>query len=235
MDDYANIIWRCMDGSQRQFTIGTDRARRYAPGFSPIVAFADPEAPAFEDLAPVCEPHRPFYCSEWSGRAPPGWQIRRDARMLVMAWAGAAPPDDAPPDDAPPDDDAADAVRLTHHDVTQMCALAELTRPGPFDVRTIDFGEYFGVFDGDRLIAMAGERMHDRHLREVSGICTHPEAQGRGLARRLTALVVRRALARGETPFLHVVAANARAITLYERMGFVTAREVPVRVVARTG
>ena len=52
---------------------------------------------------------------------------------------------------------------------------------------------------------MAGERMQDRHFREVSGVCTHPDQQGRGLARRLTELVVRRELARGETPFLHVV------------------------------
>jgi ribosomal protein S18 acetylase RimI-like enzyme len=29
-----------------------------------------------------------------------------------------------------------------------------------------------------------------------------------------------------------VVATNARAITLYERMGFTTGREVPVRIVS---
>jgi ribosomal protein S18 acetylase RimI-like enzyme len=223
--DYENIIWRCMAGSQRALTLGTDRARRYLPGFSPLVAFADPQAPAFEDLVPVCEPGRPFYCSEWSGDAPPGWRIQRDARMLVMAWSGGA----APAEEVP------EAVPLTAADVPRMCALAELTRPGPFDVRTIEFGEYFGVFDGERLIAMAGERMFDAPRREVSGVCTHPDAQGRGLARRLTALVVRRELARGETPFLHVVATNARAIALYQRMGFVIAREVPLRVVTRVG
>jgi predicted GNAT family acetyltransferase len=90
-----------------------------------------------------------------------------------------------------------------------------------------------GVFDGDRLVAMAGERMHDAHLREASGICTHPEHQGRGLAKRLSELVVRRILDRGETPFLHVVAANARAIALYEGMGFRIGREVLLRVVTR--
>ena len=67
----------------------------------------------------------------------------------------------------------------------------------------------------------------------MSGVCTHPDQQGRGLARRLSELVVRRELARGETPFLHVVSTNARAIALYERMGFTTAREVAVRIVSR--
>ena len=42
-------------------------------------------------------------------------------------------------------------------------------------------------------------------------------------------------MARGDTPFLHVVSTNARAIALYERMGFTPAREVPVRVVSLTG
>ena len=154
---------------------------------------------------------------------PDGWTLERDARMLVMVWTGAG---------APPADQTLDAVPLRAEHVPQMCALAELTRPGPFDTRTIEFGEYFGVFEGERLVAMAGERMQDGRLREVSGICTHPDQQGRGWARKLTGLVVRRELDRGETPFLHVVATNAKAIALYQRIGFTIAREVPVRIVS---
>ena len=44
---------------------------------------------------------------------------------------------------------------------------------------------------------------------------------------------MRRELARGETPFLHVVSTHAKAIALYERIGFTVAREVPVRIVSR--
>ena len=224
MDSFANIIWRCMNGSQRHLTAGGGRARRYLKGFSPIIAFADPERPDFAALEAACEPGERFYCSEWSGTAPDGWTLERDARMLVMVWTGGA---------APAEDPALDARPLATEHVPQMCALAALTRPGPFDVRTIEFGEYFGAFDGDRLVAMAGERMQDGRLREVSAICTHPDQQGRGWARRLTELVVRRELARGETPFLHVVSTNAKAIALYERIGFTVAREVPVRIVSR--
>jgi ribosomal protein S18 acetylase RimI-like enzyme len=225
-DDFANIIWRCMAGSQRHLTSGGDSARRYLKGFSPIVAFADPERPDFAALEAVCGPGERFYCSEWAGAVPDGWALHRDARMLVMVWRGGR---------SPAADDPVEAIALRPEHVPQMCALAELTRPGPFDVRTIEFGEYFGVFEGDRLVAMAGERMQDGLRREVSGICTHPDRQGRGWARRLTELVVRRELARGETPFLHVVSTNAGAIALYERLGFTTAREVPVRIVSRTG
>ena len=45
-------------------------------------------------------------------------------------------------------------------------------------------------------------------MREISGVCTHPEFQGRGLARRLVAELVRRELGRDQTPFLHVLRAN---------------------------
>jgi ribosomal protein S18 acetylase RimI-like enzyme len=223
MDRFANIIWRCMDGSQRHLTAGSESARRYLRGFSPIIAFADPERPDFAAIEAVSEPGERFYCSEWAGPVPAGWTLERDARMLVMVWTGGA---------APAADPTLDAVPLRVEHVPQMCALTELTKPGPFDTRTIEFGEYFGVFESERLLAMAGERMQDGARREVSGICTHPDAQGRGLARRLTELVVRRELDRGETPFLHVVATNARAIALYERIGFTIAREVPVRIVS---
>src|SRR6185312_13052729 len=47
---------------------------------------------------------------------------------------------------------------LTAEHVEQMLALVELTRPGPFFRRTIEFGGYVGIFDGERLVAMAGER-----------------------------------------------------------------------------
>ena len=94
-------------------------------------------------------------------------------------------------------------------------------------------GEWWGVIEGGHLVAMAGERLHAGDLHEVSGICTHPQFQGRGLAATLTLAVVRRQLDRGEKPFLHVMPENARAIALYERLGFEAVRETPLRVVTR--
>lgn len=132
-----------------------------------------------------------------------------------------------------PTDEAADAVRLSVADTDQAMQLAALTRPGPFGPHTIEMGEYFGCFVAGRLVAMTGERVHAPGLREVSGVCTHPEFQGRGLARRLVAKVVGRQLGRGETPVLHVMSANTAAVGLYESLGFRVWREGPVRVVTR--
>ena len=66
-------------------------------------------------------------------------------------------------------------------------------------------------------------------------MCTHPDAQGRGYAKRLVLKVVRRQLQRGQLPFLHVMRANAVGHGLYARMGFRDYRESVVRVVSRTG
>ena len=143
--------------------------------------------------------------------------------MHRMVWAGGPVADDAAPD----------AVALGPAHATQAMELAALTRPGPFGPRTIELGEYFGCFRDGRLVAMAGERMNAGALREISGVCTHPEWQGQGLARRLMLKLLRRQLDRGETPFLHVMQANEDAHRLYRRMGFRDHALVAVRVVSR--
>jgi ribosomal protein S18 acetylase RimI-like enzyme len=218
-----NIFWHVLTGPQARFAAGAGAARRYAPGFSPIVAFADPTSPDWAALAPFCTPGEHFYTEGWTGASPDGWRIDVEATMFKMLWEAALPAADEAPE----------AVALDAGHAPQALALAELTRPGPFGLRTLELGEYFGVFEGPRLIAMAGERAHAGSLREVSGVCTHPDHQGRGLARRLTLKLVRRQMLRGETPFLHVMRANTGARTLYERMGFRIAQESVVRVITR--
>src|SRR6185437_12341711 len=100
-------------------------------------------------------------------------------------------------------------------DGPQMLKLAALTEPGPFFERTHQLGDFIGVKEDGRLIAMAGERMRPDAFTEISGVCTHPDFRGRGYAAALTMEVAARIRARGDTPFLHVYAANAAAIRLY--------------------
>lgn len=218
-----NIFWNSLSGPHLQFSSGTDSARRYAAGFSPIVGFPDKTQPDFAALAPFCAPGDQFYCDGWAGDAPPGWSVVVESTMVRMVW-------DAP---APPSDEAPDAVPLTAEHAGRALELATMMRPGPFGLRTIELGDYFGYFDGDQLMAMAGERMCAPGLREISGVCTHPDYQGRGLARALTLKLARRMLQRGETPFLHVMSANAAAHGLYLKMGFRDWCVTPVRVVKR--
>ncbi|HZZ93765.1 MAG TPA: GNAT family N-acetyltransferase [Usitatibacter sp.] len=218
-----NITWHSLSGAHERFASGTDTARRYARGFSPILGFADTGRADFRALAPHCAVGEEFYTDGWSGTVAEGWKLKVESTMFKMVWEGSAPADDAAPD----------AVRLGPEHAAQAVELAALTHPGPFASRTIELGEYYGYFEGARLIAMAGERMTARSFREISGVCTHPRSQGRGLARRLMLKLVRRELERGETPFLHVMRENALARGLYERMGFRPYRESVVRVIER--
>lgn len=217
-----NIMWSSLTGPHARFAAGEGDARRYAKGFSPIVGFKDPARPDLAALIPFCETGESFYCDIWSDPAPDGWRIDKEATMFKMVWEGVMPASD----------EAQDAIPLRAEHAAQAVELAALTNPGPFGVRTIELGEYFGYFDDSRLIAMAGERMAAGPLHEVSGICTHPAFQGQGLARRLTSKLIRRQMQRGETPFLHVMSANTRARALYEKMGFRNYRETVVRVIS---
>lgn len=218
-----NIMWSCLSGPHAKFATGEGPVRRYAPGFSPIVGFEDPHNPDFDTLGKYCEAGDSFYTDIWNGPAPPGWRIDKDARMWKMVWRAPMPMEDSAPD----------AIPLRAEHASQAVELAKLTNPGPFGIRTPELGEYFGYFDGGRLVAMAGERLCAGDLQEVSGICTHPDFQGRGLARKLTLKLVYRQMHRGMTSFLHVVSTNEAARGLYEKMGFRNYRETPVRVITR--
>ncbi len=218
-----NIVWHSLAGAQARFSSGTSRARRYARGFSAIIGFADAEHPDFDALTPYCDPGEHFYCGAWTGPVPAGWQLHADTVGVQMLWDAGVPAAD--PEFA--------AVPLDASNVPQMLELVKLRPPGPFAARTHELGEYYGVFDGSRLVAMAGERMEAGALREVSGVCTHPDFQGRGLAWRLILKIVRQQIGRGQIPFLHVMRDNLHARRLYERMGFRLQQETPLRVVSR--
>ena len=106
--------------------------------------------------------------------------------------------------------------------------MATLTKPGPFSLRAGELGEFWGVR------SMAGwppwpVPAFSREFTEFSGVCTHPDFQGRGLARRLSVFVARRFIA-GETPFLHAFDTNQAAIGLYETIGFRLRTKLNVKV-----
>jgi ribosomal protein S18 acetylase RimI-like enzyme len=220
-----NIMWHCLSGPHSRFAVGEGSIRRYAPGFSPIVGCEDAQHPDFPTLEKFSAPGDSFYFDIWSGVVPAGWRVDKEARMFKMLWDGAPPPADP----------AADAIPLRGEHVSQALELAMLTNPGPFGIRTPELGEYFGYFESGRLIAMAGERLCAGDLHEVSGICTHPDATGRGLAKKLTLKLVLRQTLRGKQPFLHVMSHNTPARALYEKLGFRNYRETVVRVLTRLG
>jgi ribosomal protein S18 acetylase RimI-like enzyme len=216
-------MWLAFSGPQRHLTVGDDRARRFAPGFSPIIIFPDRARPDFTAIEPHCAPGEHFYVEGWDGPSPAGWRLESETSMLMMVWAGGALPPRP----------AFSFRELDPTDTPAMQALVAQTNPGPFGPRTPELGDYIGVFDGDRLAAMAGERFHIPGYREISAVCTDPDYRGRGYANGLMSELMARQQRRGEIPFLHVMIENARARALYERMGFRVHHIISVRVLER--
>ncbi|MCB1957589.1 MAG: GNAT family N-acetyltransferase [Rhodocyclaceae bacterium] len=217
-----NIVWHALTGPQARFAAGEGGARRFARGFSALLGFEDPASPDFGAIEPYCDPGEAFYCLRWRGPAPRGWRIVAEGPICLMVCREPVEWPDAPK-----------ATPLSAEHVPQALALAEATRPGPFGPRTMELGDYVGVFEDGRLVAMAGERMRAGAFREISGVCTDPAHRGRGLALQLLSHLLRRQRERGEQSFLHVMRDNPGARRLYESLGYRLHAETQVRVIER--
>jgi ribosomal protein S18 acetylase RimI-like enzyme len=216
-DPLDNPVWQALVGPHARIAIGRGQARHYPRDMAPFSAIANDTTEAYADLASDLPPGieaRLFRPCDEPLRS--GW-LKVDAfPMLQMVMAKL--PAEAPVGASP--------IDLTHDDLASMMELAEIAKPGPFGPRTTELGSFVGVRSGARLVAMAGERMRLPGYVELSAIAVHPDARGRGLAACLTCALAKRALSRGEKPFLHVRPENTAAVSLYRRPGFEVRREL---------
>jgi ribosomal protein S18 acetylase RimI-like enzyme len=212
-------VWSALTSRQAELALGGDLARRFAPEYGPFGAAAEPSPQAWAALLALSQGGLAIVEAE-PAPLPQGVRAAQESELVQMAMARLAGGAAA----------GLEIVPLTDADAPQMRALAELTRPGPFSTRTHRLGDFVGVRQGGRLVAMAGERMKPEGFTEVSGVCTHPDWRGRGYAAALIRVVASRILQRGETPFLHSYASNAGAIALYETLGFRLRSRMTMRV-----
>lgn len=219
-------VWNMLAGPMAELAQGEGGALRIDPRYGPFAAARDRSVAAQEALAELLRSEAGELWTvepeEWP--APPGARVVRTGQLVQMVAERPAPLE--------PGDDAAEP--LGEADVAAMTALALATEPGPWGPLTHRYGRFYGLRDGDRLAAMAGERMRPAAgFAEVSGVCTWPEHRGQGHATRLIRRVIAGFAERGDTPFLHSYAANAGAIALYERLGFRIRTTLTLTVLAR--
>jgi ribosomal protein S18 acetylase RimI-like enzyme len=210
-----NPVLSSLAGPHRGLALVQGRAARYPADVSPFGALPDePGAADWADAARLFAPDEPLVFPGLSAAPPPDWEVLRLGEGVQLV---------ADSLDAGPDDEA---VALGPADVPDMLRLVERTKPGPFLPRTIELGAYLGIRRDGELVAMAGERLRPPGWTEVSAVCTDPAWRGHGLASRLTRAVAAGIVARGETPFLHAIAANVTAIRLYKELGFTHRRDI---------
>ena len=217
-----NPAYYAMMSGNRNLSLGTDLVRYFPEAVSPFAGLADFGETRFEELAQLLPFGRgAVVVSPDNITIPPAWNVRMHGLGLQMMGDRSIGPSLKD----------WEFVELQPEHVSLMVDLAKLTNPGPFGQRTIEFGHFVGLFDGDRLMAMSGHRMHPTPYIEISGVCTHPDYVGRGLGAALTYYQVVKIREIGEIPMLHVWAHNSRAIRLYENLGFVTRRELHFNVI----
>lgn len=212
-----NPVWHALEGPHRIHAFGSGIARHYPRDMAPFSAIAERSEAAYADLAaglPANTEARLF--SPIRDPLPNGWEEIGCVPMLQMAAA------------RPPAVATGPVIMLSEADVPAMFELVAAAQPGPFGKRTPLLGRYLGIREGDRLVAMAGERLRLPGHVELSAICVHPEVRGKGHAAALTQALMRLAFEGGEVPFLHVRRDNVAAATLYKCLGFETRREIVV-------
>lgn len=213
-----NPIWNALSTSHLPLALGDNHARRYPPEIGPLSGIPDQSAESYEALRALCRPDGVIVLFSIEPITPgPAWtEIRTGMihQMVRYNSAGAAPISRTTAKSVEQQE-----RQLTAADAPAMVALAELTEPGPFRLRTMELGNFYGIFHGSELVAMAGKRMHLPGFVEVSGVCTHPSVRGRGYAGHLMQMVIDEIERDNQTVFLHAFTTNP-AIRLYEALGF---------------
>ena len=216
-------VWHALAGRQAEFAVGGGTARRFLPEVAPFIACEDDGDETLAGVAGLLDGggDTALFLQRGAVPMPPGC-VRLDGgvgvQMVGEEFEVTAPPPGI--------------VALSDSDAAERLALATLTEPGPFRARTHELAQFWGVKEEDgKLLAMAGERLKLPGMSEVSGVCTHPDARGRGYAALLSRHVASQIVRRGEVPFLHAWSTNEGALRLYERLGFWVRCEVEALMV----
>ncbi|KIG01392.1 GNAT family N-acetyltransferase [Caballeronia concitans] len=212
-DRLDNPAWEALTTKQARIAEGDGLARRFHPSIAPFAGVERLTEEALERLAKLLAPGESVLLQTLtdvpSTATAAGLRAEKIFDVLQMTDERAIEPGDT-----------SDVHRLSAADAEDMVALAVRTNPGPFARRTIETGQYIGVRDKGRLIAMAGERMRPEGFVEISAVCVDDDFRGKGIAARLMNILRADIRERGDVPFLHVRADNATAIGLYRRLGF---------------
>jgi ribosomal protein S18 acetylase RimI-like enzyme len=214
-----NPIYNALNTGNKHLSLGTDTAKFFIPEVAPFAGLKENSPAYFNELRAISPADASFILFTPAHLdIPESWTINGQMDLLQMVYEQETPPSLADQD----------FVVLRRAHVSQMLALTAQTKPGPFFSRTIEFGNYKGIFEGQELVAMAGQRFQPLPYVEISAVCTHPDHLRKRYATALLTEQILMIQAVGHIPFLHVRADNDSAIAAYERLGFTKRAEMYV-------
>lgn len=219
-----NPAWNAMISANSNLALGNEEVRYFPADLSPFAGLKSVNGEALQQLFELLPPGRIVAIVIADTLNIPGaWKILYQAALLQMCGDNYKAASGK----------IYEILPLHKQHVPEMIALTKLTNPGPFAERTIEFGHYSGIFQDDKLIAMAGQRLHAFNYSEISAVCTHPEHSGRGYGTAMVRNQAERIIESGNIPFLHVRKDNLNAIKIYEHLGFAVRRDMNFSVIQK--
>lgn len=214
MHDLDNPIWQSLASRHRSLALRRGDVARYPAEVAPFLGVAAPGIDAGEALEALVAgaggtAPDTVYLLGVTPAVPDGWHLEQLAVLAQMVCPTRVDAVGGPA-----------IIELGEAHRADVLELTALVYPHYFRPRTMELGRYFGMYEDGRLAAIIGERMGMDDWQEISAVCTHPDFNGRGYARRLLAWLSNDNLERGRTPFLHVSRDNQRAKRLYEQAGY---------------
>jgi predicted GNAT family acetyltransferase len=206
-----NPAWNALISGNSKMATGNDRIKIFEEEVGAFTGMETISEDSLHQLFDIVAPNRIVVIPTINELTIPAeWEYLHTTNAFQMVFEGTKPVADL----------NQNITTLTKENVPEMIELTQLTEPGPFLERTIEFGNYKGIFINGKLAAMAGWRMQPFQYVEISAVCTHPDFSRRGLGTALMKDQIISILDRGKTPFLHVRRDNENAINLYKRLGF---------------
>lgn len=114
-------------------------------------------------------------------------------------------------------------TKLDTTDLELVLDLYKVAYPGNwFEARMLETGKYMGLWDKDKLVAIAGVHVFSPvyKVAALGNITTHPDYRNRGLGTELTAALCRDLLNDVNIIGLNVGSENGAAISAYRKLGF---------------
>jgi ribosomal protein S18 acetylase RimI-like enzyme len=213
--------WNALATVHADFAEGSPLARRYDASIILFGAAADDSPDSLSALAALPSPQEVMLLVEAGPvTVPPLLETTMESILVQMlseqTFARIADPR---------------IEQLSDIDAQEMLDLALLTKPGPFTLRAQALGTFWGIRIDGRIVAMCGQRMRQPGFSELSGLCVHPDFQGKGLGKLMLRFVAGEISARNEAVYLHAYKTNTGAIALYQSLGFGIRADMNLRVV----
>ena len=117
-------------------------------------------------------------------------------------------------------------VQVTENQIEEVFSLYDTSYPGnAFDARMLETGQFFGIWDDNQLVSIAGVHVYSPHYRvaAIGNVTTHPLYRNRGYGKAVTAALSLSLLEKVDHIGLNVKQGNQAAINNYHQLGFVVA------------